>query len=138
MGMFDDIGSAQSSQGGAYLLAGQHLFEIKALKQPPKLRAGDCFIAELKVVESTNPNHEVGQSVSWVRNVTKHKEMALGDIKAFLAAVAGIPEEAVDKKGAELAVSEAQPFAGRFIRCEAWNVKTDAGNDFTKTRWTTP
>lgn len=135
MGMFDGIEKVSSTQGGAWLQPGQHLFKINALKQPPNLRAGLCFIAELEVVESSNPDYSPGQSVSWIRNVTKHKEMALADIKAFLAATAGIDEESVDSNGADEAVGPGQPFAGFLVRCEAFNRPTRDGGEFTRTLW---
>lgn len=138
MGMFDGIESVSSTQGGAWLQPGQHLFKILALKQPPNLRAGNCFIAELEVVETNNEDYSQGQSVSWIRNVTKHKEMALADIKAFLAAVAGCQEEEIDSKGADAAVSDAQPFAGHLVKCEAFNRATKDGGTFTRTLWAHP
>jgi hypothetical protein len=136
--MFDGIENVSSNQGGAWLQPGQHLFKILALKQPPNLRAGNCFIAELEVVETTNEDYSEGQSVSWIRNVTKHKEMALSDIKAFLAAVAGCEEEEIDSKGANAAVSDDQPFAGHLVKCEAFNRPTAAGGTFTRTLWSNP
>lgn len=137
MGMFDGIDKVSSTQGGDYLKPGKHVLKIRALKQPPNLRSGDCFIAELEVVESSREDYFPGKGVSWVCNVTKHKEMALGNIKAFLAAVAGIGEEDVDKNGANAAVSEDQPFAGHVVHCEAFNKPTKAGGDFTRTIWNT-
>lgn len=138
MGMFDGIEKVSSTSGGAWLLPGQHLFKINALKQPSNLRAGNCFIAELEVVESNNQEYSPGQSVSWIRNVTKHKEMALADIKGFLAAVANCEEEQIDSAGATMAVSEQQPFAGHLIRCEAFNRPTRDGGEFTRTLWSHP
>jgi len=138
MGMFDGIEKVSSNQGGAWLLPGQHLFKILALKQPENLRSGACFIAELEVVETTQPDYTKGQSVSWIRNVTKHKEMALADIKSFLATVAGCEEEEIDSAGAEMAVGPQQPFAGQLIRCEAFNRPTKDGGTFTRTIWSTP
>jgi len=135
MGMFDGIENVTSPQGGAYLLPGQHIFKVNALKQPPNLRAGNCFIAEMSVVESNCEQYSVGQSVSWIRNVTKHKEMALADIKAFLAALAGCREEEIDSAGADAAVADDQPFAGFLVRCEAWNKPTKEGGEFTRTAW---
>lgn len=136
MGMFEGIESVTSNQGGQWLLPGQHLFEIGALKQPDNLYNGDCFIAELKVVETNNEKYDVGASVSWIRNVDKHKELALADIKAFLAAVAGCKEEDIDAEGAAAAVGADQPFAGKLVRCEAFNRRTKAGGEFTRTTWT--
>ena len=135
MGMFDGIEEVTSNQGGAWLKPGKHTFKIKALKQPEGLRAGNCFIAELEIVETSCEEYHEGQAVSWIRNVTKHKEMALADIKAFLAAVAGCKEEDIDSKGANAAVSDSQPFAGHLIKCEAWNKPTTTGGEFTRTSW---
>lgn len=135
--MFAGISEASSQPGGRWLLPGQHVFKISALKNPPNLRAGNCFIAELEVIESTCESYQPGDFVSWIRNITKHKEMALGDIKAFLAATAGCDEDSIDEAGAAAAVGVAQPFAGMFIRCEAFNKPTQAGGDFTRTLWTT-
>ena len=138
MGMFDGIEEASTNQGGAYLLPGKHRLKIVALKTPEKLRSGDCFIAELEVVETSCEEYAVGQSVSWVRNITKHKEMALADIKAFLAAAAGIEEDEVDSKGAKAATSESQPLAGKLVDCEAFNKSTQAARTFTRTLWSHP
>lgn len=137
MGMFDGIEKVTSTAGGKWVLPGDHLFKILALRQPPKLRSGDCFIGELEVVESNNPDYKVGDLVSYVRNITAQKEMALADVKAFLAAAAGIDEAKVDAEGAKAAVGEAQPFAGKLIRCYAFNKPQakDATKSFTHCRW---
>ena len=133
MGAFDGIESVTSTSGGEWIVPGNHVFRVNALKMPQNLRAGDCFIGELTVVESDTMRE--GASVSWVRNITKHREMALTDIKQFLAAVAHINEEEVDQDGANEAVSEDQPLAGRLVKCEAYNRQTQSGNDFTRTSW---
>ena len=136
MGMFDGIEQVSSSQGGAWMKEGNHTFKVNALKMPPGLRAGVCFIAELEVVETNCPEYKVGQSVSFVRNITKHKEMALADVKALLAAVARCDEADIDSAGADAAVGEDQPFAGQLVNCEAFNRPTASGGEFTRTVWT--
>lgn len=136
MGMFDGIDKVSSSSGGAWLLPGKHRFRINALKSPDGLRNGQCFIAELAVVASTNPAYVEGQSVSWIRNITKHREMALADIKGFLAAVANCDEGTIDSAAARDAVSDDQPFAGAMVDCEAFNRPTKTGGEFTRTLWT--
>jgi hypothetical protein len=101
------------------------------------LRSGITFIAELEVVQTNNEEWKEGDSCSWIRSITNHKEMALGDIKAFLAACANVKEEEVDNAGAEEAVGESQPFAGKLIACEAFDrpMKKDPTQMFTHTRW---
>ena len=135
--MFDGISEASSTQGGKWIQPGQHRFKVRALKNPPNLRAGNCFIAELEVVTSTADEYKEGDSVSWIRNITKHKEMALGDIKAFIAALAGCDEDDVTEQAANEAVATSQPFAGFMVDCEAFNRPTQAGGTFTRTIWTT-
>lgn len=137
MGIFDGIEAVSSNQGGQFVFPGKHRFRIKALKSPPNLRNGNCFIAELQVVSSTHEDYIEGMAVSWVRNITKHKEMALADVKNFLAAVAGCREEDIDQEGADAAVGEKQPFAGALVDCEAWNKPTQKGENFTRTLWST-
>lgn len=136
MGMFDGIDKVSSSSGGAWLLPGKHRFMINALKSPEGLRNGQCFIAELSIVTSTNAAYVEGQSVSWIRNVTKHREMALADIKGFLAAAANCDEATIGNAEAQEAVSEDQPFAGVTVDCEAFNRPTKSGGEFTRTLWT--
>jgi len=133
MGLFDGIDNVSSNQGGNWLKEGKHRLRINALKMPQGLHTGDNFIAELTVVKSTSM--EAGSTVSWVRNITKHKDMALADIKAFLAAAAGVDEETVTKAGAMAAVGEDQPLAGKMIECEAFQRPTKSGGEFTRTLW---
>ena len=138
MGMFDGIEAVSSSRGGVYLLPGQHRFRINALKSPPKLRAGQCFIAELSVVVSTNPAYEKGSTVSWICNITKSKypELTLADIKGFLAAAAACEESSITNEAAQAAVADNQPFEGVLVDCEAYDKpnKENSGS-FTKTIW---
>ena len=49
MGMFDGIETVTGNDGGQYVLPGQHDFLVRALKEPPDLYNGSCFIAELEV-----------------------------------------------------------------------------------------
>lgn len=138
MSMFSGITEVSSSQGGQWVKPGKHHFKITALKSPPRLRAGQCFIAELKVISSTNPDYTEGQSVSWVRNITKHKEMALGDVKAFIAAALNIKEDQVNEEIADGVVAPDQPLKNYEVLCEAFNRPTKDGGEFTRTLWTYP
>jgi hypothetical protein len=138
MGMFDGIDKVSSTGGGARLVPGKHRFLINALKAPPGLRTGRCFIAELTVVSTTNPALVEGQSVSWVRNRDgKFPELALGDIKGFIAAAANCDESTIGEAACDAAVTENQPFAGKMIDCDAFDkpFKSDSSKAFTKAIW---
>lgn len=92
------------------------------------------FIVELDVLESKVEDRAPGSSMSWIVNL-KHQP-ALGNIKGFLAAALGIPEDKIDAKVADAAVSAENPFHGRLIKCEAIEIKTQkTKQDFTKCKW---
>lgn len=136
MSMFQGIEAVTSNGGGAYVQPGKHRFQVSALKQPPNLRTGNCFIAEMRVVESSCADYAVGQAVSWISNITNGKEMALAEIKNFLAAVSGCSEDSITSAAADAAVGLDQPFAGALVDCDAYHKPTKKGGVFTRTRWT--
>lgn len=132
MGYFDQIEESSSTAGGNYFKDGRHLVRVKALKMKTSRKKKDLAILESEIVESTA--HDPGASISWIVNLTDH-EAGLGNIKGMLAALGGCEEEEVDGAGAEQAFSEANPFEGMLVACEAYLIKTRAGNDFTKVVW---
>lgn len=132
MGLFTGIEEATSSAGGNYIKPGRHLFKIVALKAKMSRKKKSLAIAELEVLESTS--HEVGESVSWMANLTDH-DAAIGNVKGLLAAIGEITEEDVDEAGADRAFSSENPFEDQKVACDAFMVKTKANNDFTKCLW---
>lgn len=135
--MFDGIDAVSSNQAGAYVQPGKHRFKVNALKQtdPKTTRSGSNFIAELVVVSSTCPDYTEGQRVSWISNITKGQQMALAEIKGFLAAVSGCKEDSITAAAADAACGPSQPFAGALIDCDAFQKPTQKGGVFTRTLW---
>ena len=135
---FDRIADADPSEGGVYLNEGTYLLDVDSLKLKTSRKNDELFIAEFDILESTSKGgmRLAGTSASWVANLTKH-DAAPGNVKAFLAALAGVPHDKVDTEGSKAAVSEKQPFHGRLIRCECTLIQTREKKDFTKHSFTT-
>ena len=132
MGLFTGIEDATSSAGGNYIKPGRHLLSI-VMNRPKKSRKKkDLAISEFTIIESTV--HEVGESVSWVVNLTDH-DAAIGNVKGYLAAVAECEEDEVDEAGASRAYSDENPFEGHKVALETFMIETQKGNQFTKHVW---
>ena len=137
MGVFGGIEGAKYSEGGVYVLPGVYRFQIlecKYIKTGPHKGSKDCFVAELKIVESTNPERLPGSVCSHMVTITGNPS-ALGNIKQFISAAAACDEAAVNEAAAEAVVSPAQPLKDVFVRCSATNIKTKTGRDFTKCKY---
>lgn len=132
MGLFSKIKDAKSNGGGIYFLPGTYALECRANKTGVTREGRAFFVAEFTILESTNPDRPVGTSVSWMVMLDKNIETALGNLKGYVSALFGIPEEEVDEAGVEALVSAENPGCGMKIRATASNIKTRAGKDFTK------
>jgi hypothetical protein len=144
MGLFGGIKDAKYSEGGIYVLPGVYLFEIQALKAIRTRTQKDAFVAEFKVLESTNPERLPNSLCSWM--VTFDKEPAMGNVKQFLASVLGVKDDQIDESVAEYAVNlvddaatnrVANPCKGRKVRCSAVNITTKSNRPFTKCKFFT-
>lgn len=133
MGIFGGIKDAQYSDGGVYILPGVFRVKITKVLYKKTRKGQDAFIVEMEVVESTRQDRPVGSTMSWM--VTLDKEPALGNIKQFLAETAEADMSAITEEVVEAAISAAQPFANRFVRCSANEITTKAGRPFTKVKW---
>jgi len=140
MGMFSGIEEAQVSKGGSYLHHGPQGFcdgvaKIIRCASGQTRKKVDFFVAELEILESTNPNQPKGFKCSYM--ITMDKDAALGNLKQF-ASVAGETEEnEVDEAGVEAICSADNPLEGVLIGFHAFNKPTQAGNDFTRVVWST-
>jgi hypothetical protein len=160
---FDDLiesmGKAPMKRKGTYMEEG--LFTVEIINTLRKqgwnktftARDKDLFIAEFRILESTNPAHPVGSTASWACKdpVTGNA----GDVKAFMLAVAGVDPRTVkdtdakaQKQAALLAyaaMGEAEALKaleledgfvqGKRVKLETRKVKTKAGGDFTVHAW---
>ncbi len=132
MGLFTGIEDATSTAGGNYIKPGRHLLNVVVLRPKISRKKKSLAIAEFEVVESTV--HDEGEEVSWVANLTDH-DAAIGNVKGLLAGIAECEEDEVDEEGADRAFSDENPFADMQVVCNAFMIKTEKGNDFTKCIW---
>lgn len=136
MGLFSGMKDAQYSDGGVYLLDGNYVLEITELKSGTTRQDLNYFVAECKILQSTNPARKPGTVVSWFVGIKKDTP-ALADIKRFLAVCGEVEDTEVDDAAAEMSVSDEQPFAGRVLRAAATTITTKKNKrDFTKVVWT--
>lgn len=158
--VFDAIGNAKVSGGGVYLAPGVYpVLQIDTIKMIKTRKNEEAFVAELDILESQVKERPAGTRASWMA-MLKH-DAAPGNIKAILCAIIGANPDApeADKLVAVLKAyapnltpqqdpgrlfgqvasvlmdERTQPAHGYLIRCEAVNVKTRAGGDFTKCMW---
>lgn len=138
MGKFSGIEDASISSGGVYFLAGKYIVKVKRCFTMRSRKKEDLFIVECEIIESTNEDRPAGTSASWVVNFKQ--DAALGNIKGFIGAANGLEDEAsinaeVTEEVCEYVVSDDNPLAGTVLLLEATDVKTRAGNPFTKHAW---
>jgi hypothetical protein len=120
------VQEARATGGGENITAGDYLWAVERLVEIDGYE-GRSFIAELLVLEAeaidekVKPN-KVGSSVSCVWNVTKQKEMALGNIKSFLMGLFGVPEDEITADVLDSVVDEEKnPMRGMRIAGRTMN-----------------
>lgn len=136
MGAFSGIENTKTYKNSPYLTPGQYELTVRSLSlvESKKKRGQQFFVAEFDVVTTTNPEFQPGSLVSWLVNMD-HGETALSNCKAFAAAVLDCDEEEVNEEAMEKLVGPEQPAQGIRIKANGFNIKTKAGDDFTKIRW---
>lgn len=165
MGAFEDqlerMKKGGVGRGGKDWIEGDGLYEVEIIATQRKMgfnktftvRDKELFIANFRIISSTNPRHESGTSASWT---CKDPSGDGGpDVKAFCIAACGLDprkvkenDEAAQLQAAMLALAamgEAEAFkrldlptdffVGRRLRLETKTVKTKAQTDFTKHIW---
>lgn len=134
MGLFSGIDKASYSENGVFFLPGNFVVEVLKCKSGTTRKKVDFFLAEVRILQSSNPERPVGSKVTWFVSIVPDTS-ALGNIKNFIAVASDIDEKEVDDAGAEMVVSDAQPLNGTLLRASAVNLKTRADRDFTKVSW---
>lgn len=135
MGLFSGIEKASFSEGGIYLLDGNYVLEVMELKSGTSRQRVDFFVAECRILQSTNPERKIGTVVSWWVGL-KVDTPALADVRRFLAVAGECDDTDVDDAAAEMAVSDEQPFKGRVLRAAATTITTSKlKRPFTKVLW---
>lgn len=136
MSAFSGIEKTRVYQNAPYLAPGQYELSIVALKlvDSTKKRGQQFFVAEFRVVTSSNEDFKSGDLVSWMVDMD-HGDTALSNCKAFACAVLDCEEDDVVAATLDKLVSVEQPAADVRVKANAFTIKTKAGNDFTKVRW---
>jgi hypothetical protein len=140
------VASAKASKGGNYIVDGNYLFAVRNLIHSDEFHTGECFVAELEVIESEAnvdgiaPNPP-GSVASYVVKLSDKKTLdsAMGNIKLFFCALLG--EDPANVNDAELAsaIDRAcepdQPIKGKTIRDRTYR-KTIKGGPNAGKPWT--
>jgi len=154
MGLFKGKGikGKKASEGGTWILPGNYRVKIKRClaHRSQKNKAQVFFIANLGIEESDNEERKVGTEMSFSADVTtpEYVDVSLGNINALLyAAFSSMAlskgeeppgEDDIDDDMADWSISEENPLMGVELDLYAYTIKTKAGNDFTKCKWSVP
>lgn len=85
---FDGIEQATVQKTGQWFHPGKYRVQIKAVKKVNGQKGDRYLVIETKVLESNNPEIQVGDEKSHV--IKMGNVMALPNIKAFMGAVSGV------------------------------------------------
>ena len=132
------VAESTPNEGGVYWLAeGKYLVEIDTVKVHEGRKKRDFFIVSGKNIESDHEDRKNGSKCSWVSDLDN--DATPGNVKLFLCGVYGIDISDLDDDGweklADRIIEEDNPLRGVLIKLNATNIKTRAGNDFTKHIW---
>lgn len=139
MGLFDDIENVNTSTARVYFQEGVYEYTVsKFFHKKSQRNNDDLVIIEGKITNvltkfgnSNLPN----QTVSQVINL-KHGDLALRDVKGFVAAAAGLSAEEVTAEVCQKAVSgDGSNFKGTVVVATAQSTTTKSGKPFTKVTW---
>jgi len=131
--MFAGIEGARTSEGGVYFKPGAYEARVIAVKALKDRKGIGTFVVETELLESSNELLPKGTMCSWV--VKLDKEPALGNIKAFIAAAMACAAKDVTAAAVEMVISEGNPLRDVVLKVSAQDIKTKAGNPFTKVTW---
>lgn len=141
MGVFGaDYSKQKASKGGVYFRPGTYKVELEKVAIINTRASGQQFCVTGKILEAEGPEAtQVGATASTMVKVGH--DMFPSTTKQFLQAAyseslgKAFAEEEIDEEMAEMSVTEANPLGGTVLNLVAVNIKTKAGNDFTKLVW---
>lgn len=131
--IFAGISDAKARTDANYERPGHYIELINRVKAD-RSRKGEDFVAIEKSIlavldDDEGRGHRIGDEVTHML-MAKHDSF-LGNIKAMIAAVFGVPAEQVQESDAVEICSEDQPMAGAVVECVNRNQVTRRGTDFT-------
>lgn len=78
---------------------GRHLLEVVETRRATQ--RGDTFVADVKILESEEPDVKEGTMYSWVQSMKDTYNVGAGKVMAFAAACGGLDEAGVEEMIAE-------------------------------------
>ncbi len=140
---WDQTGDADGSSAGNYFppVDAEYDLEIGAVKHKTG-HEGQSVIVEVRVIGSNYPEVPAGTSKSTAWNLTKHKEMALNNVKSFVCGIFGISEgdKSPETKARVNLISKRMveadnPLMNAKVHLTTWNRPTKKGTPFTACKW---
>jgi hypothetical protein len=146
MSVFDEIVSAETTEGGNYITKdGRYTFVVTKIGVNPKARKGKTFYVNLEVVESNETvagvaPHAPGSNVSWLQVIghadPDRRKMALGNVKKFILSLFNTPDvnptelhsTLKELLGPDETGAKEQPARGFTIKGETYQKPTKAGS----------
>lgn len=134
--LFKGIKDAKARIDANYIRPSHILLRIDECKIGETRKGDGFFVIEGTVIEDLAPNdfgdhygHRVGENVSHMM-MAKHDSF-LGNVKAFIRAVLGVPEEEIEPDHAEAICADDQPLAFTVVEVVARETETKEGKPFT-------
>ena len=159
MSIWDTIATAPPPGGGGnYFRRGDYVVTVlKAqYRKSHKPGGGELVICEFrvdqvlldyqeirgtdgKVLSGEEGSNKEGETISWVRNLTKNPEMAPGDVRAFVAAALDVGLDDLTSSEIKAALDGDGTFlTGTYLHVHAWpkEIVSRPGKFFTKCQFT--
>jgi hypothetical protein len=143
MAFWDKTGDADGSSRGNYFPPqdGEFDIQIGAVKHKNG-HEGEAVIVEMIVLASNNPEIQPGTQKSTAWNISKHKDMAINNIKSFVCGIYGLSEadkspptkEKINHVSKRM-VEMDNPLSGIKVHLTTWKSITQKGHDFTNMKW---
>lgn len=135
MSFREQICSAEASEKRPYMETGAYVYQVQRCIEFTTRKGVGCFVAELLIKESTNPNRPVGMGVSFVQLATN--DASPGNIKAFLVGATGMEYDDLTTEDLDDILGEKQDLAGTLVRCVSEQRKTKNDKTYLSNTWTT-
>lgn len=136
MNAFNGMNDPKSvpTQDGVPVLPGRYICETEGCKLHKSNKDGILrFIANLRVVQSDNPERPAGSNMDWVMPITDpYRETKLGAIRGYVAASLVVPVEDVKQQHMPEVCGPKQILVGSRVKVWAKETTKKNGQPFTK------
>lgn len=134
MGYFSGIGDVKTTNSNPYFVPGQFVLKVEKTAVGESTRAGKgaFFVSEFHILESNTQERPPGTTVADIQFFSKG-EISLANIKRVVGAILACdPNEVTEEVMEKVTEGEGTLLAGRYVYCNAYNIVTQKGNDFTR------